>query len=82
MAGCSGFEIVSTILTILLSTVLWGSGGGSVGRATASNTRDLRFESHHLPTNCKFKQRDENIEKVAGNGPSLKSTFHRIVTRF
>ena len=25
----------------------WGSGGGSVGRAVTSNTRDLQFKSHH-----------------------------------
>jgi len=26
---------------------LWGSGGGSVGRAVASNSRGPRFESSH-----------------------------------
>ena len=35
-----------------------GSGGGSVGRAVASDTRDLRFKSQHrqtLSTNCTLK---------------------------
>ena len=53
--------------------LLRGSGGGSVGRAVASDTRDPRFESQHrqtLSTNCTLK--DENKEKQAGNGPFKK----------
>ena len=36
----------------------WGSCGGSVGRAVASDTRGPRFESQHwqiVSTNCTFK---------------------------
>ena len=45
------------------------SGGGSVGRAVASNTRDLQFESSHQHTFIEiisFRQlywKDENKEK-------------------
>ena len=51
-----------------------GSGGGSVGRAVASDTRDPRFESQHrqtLSTNCTLKK-DENKEKEARNGQFKK----------
>ena len=49
------------------------SGCGSVGRAVASNTRDLRFESRHLQNFIyqlyilKEKTKKDN---EAGNGPS------------
>ena len=57
---------------------LRGSGCGSVGRVVASDTRDLRFEPHHrqyliyqlIYQLCNRK--NENKEKEAGNGPSLK----------
>ena len=43
------------------------SGGGSVGRVVASDTKDLRFESQHwqnfyLPM-VHLKRKDENKEK-------------------
>ena len=47
--GCSlhlaldGPRVVGTVSRSLK----WGSGSGSVGRAVASNTRGLRFESSH-----------------------------------
>ena len=44
----------------LQRTIGEGSGGGSVGRAVASDTRDPRFESQHrqtLSTNCTLKRR-------------------------
>ena len=56
----------------------WGSGCGAVGRAVASDTRGPGFESSHrqlllnaylLLTGCR---KDENKEKVAGNGPFYK----------
>ena len=51
-----------------------GSGGGSVGRAVASDTRNPRFEPQH----CKnfisqlyiYKEKTKINEKEAGNGPS------------
>ena len=57
---------------------------GSVGRAVASDTRGLRFESSHrqkiiyilniwLLSTVYWK--DENKEKEAGNGPFLKMIF-------
>ena len=49
-----------------------GSGGGSVGRAVASDTIDLRFKSHPLQNfivQSKYRK-DENKEKEAANGPS------------
>ena len=42
----------------LTKSSLVGSGGGSIGRAVASDTRDPRFESQHrqtLSTNCTLK---------------------------
>ena len=55
-----------------------GSGCGSVGRAIASNPRDLRFESIHwqeivLNIYCQLYWRDENKETEAGNGPFKKT---------
>ena len=44
--------------------VVAGSGCGSVGRAIASNTRDLQFESQHwqnLSINVQLKRRKKNI---------------------
>ena len=51
-----------------------GSGCGSVGRAVASSTRDPWFESRHWQNFIYqlYNRKDENIEKEAGNGPSLK----------
>ena len=54
-----------------------GSGCGSVGRAVASKTRGLRFESSHWQTFINIEHlytvnlylKDENKEKEAGNGP-------------
>ena len=55
-----------------------GSGGGSVGRAVTSDTRDPWFESQHWQNFIYQlyieKRKDENKEKEAGNGPSLKRT--------
>ena len=61
-----------------LASLIWfpyakGSGGGSVGRAVASDTRDLRFESQakfYLPI-LHLNRKDENKEKEARNGPSF-----------
>ena len=54
-----------------------GSGGGSIGRAVASNSRGPQFESSHrqkflLNIYCKLYWKDENKEKEAGNGPFFK----------
>ena len=57
------------------------SGGGSVGRAVASDSRGPRFESSHrqkfiLNIYCQLSWKDENKEKEAGNGPfKKKSSF-------
>ena len=53
-----------------------GSGGGAVGKAAASNTRGLRFESQHRKVllnvvYCQLYLKDENKEKEAGSGPFL-----------
>ena len=51
-----------------------GSGGGSVGRAVATDTKDPRFKSQHrqffLPI-VRFNVKDKNKEKETGKGPSL-----------
>ena len=42
-----------------------GSGGGSVGRAVASNTRDRRLEFQHgqtLSTNCTLKYKRQKLK--------------------
>ena len=46
----------------------------AVGRAVASNTRDLRFKSRHQQNFIYqlYNRKDENQEKKAENGPSLK----------
>ena len=55
-----------------------GSGCGSVGRAVASHTRDPRFEPYHWRNFVYqfiyqlYNRKDENKEKEAGNGSSLK----------
>ena len=52
-----------------------GSGGGSVGRAVASGTRDPQFESQHQQSSIYqllLNSNDENKEKEARYGPSLK----------
>ena len=53
----SGERLKPMTAAPIIST-LRGSGRGSVGRAVASNTSDLRFKSQHrqiLSTNCTFK---------------------------
>ena len=49
-----------------------GSGCGSVGRAVASNTRDLSFKSRNRQNIIYqlYNRKDENKVKEAGNGPS------------
>ena len=55
-----------------------GSGGGSVGRAVASETRDPQFEPSHwrilknVFIECELYWKDENKEKEAGKGPLQK----------
>ena len=58
-----------------------GSGGGSVGRAVASNSRGPWFKSSHwqklywtFTVNCIWK--DKNKEKEAGNGPFLEHVWN------
>ena len=59
-----------------------GSGCGSVGRAVASDTRDLWFKSRHLQNFIYqiiyqlFNRKDENKEKEAGNGPFKKEVLN------
>ena len=51
-----------------------GSGGGSVGRAVASDTRDPWFESQHWQNFIyQLYIEKENKEKEAGIGPPLKT---------
>ena len=57
-----------------------GSGCGSVGRAVASNSRGLQFESSiwqklMLNIYCQVSWKDENKEKEEANGP-LKKYYH------
>ena len=47
----------------------WGSVGGSVGRAVASDSRGPLFKSSHWQKLC---WKDENKEKEAGIGPFKK----------
>ena len=54
--------------------ILKGSGGSSVGRAIALNSRGPQFESSHrqkfiLNIYCQLYWKDENKEKEAGNVP-------------
>ena len=60
-----------------------GSGGGSVGGAVASYTRDPWFKSQNgkiESTNCTIKNRkDEYKEKEATKGPSLKKRENMMV---
>ena len=54
-----------------------GSGGGSVGRAVASDTSDPRFESQHRQSyiyQLQLNRKDKNKGQEVGNGPSLKTT--------
>ena len=59
---------------------LYGSGCGSVARAVASNTRDPWFEPClsqifiYQFIDQLYYRIDENKEKEAGKGPSLKKT--------
>ena len=50
-----------------------GSGGGSVGRAVAPDSRGPRLESSHrkkiILNIYSLYWKDENKEKEAGNGP-------------
>ena len=52
-----------------------GSGCGSIGKAVTSNTRDPRLEPRHQRKVIYqlYNIEDENKEKEAGNGPSLKT---------
>ena len=50
------------------------SGGGSVGRAVVSDTRDLPIV--HLNRKDKYK------EKEAGNGPPLKKQHAQLTNKF
>ena len=59
--------------------IVWnlGSGGGSVTRAVASDSRGPRVKSIHwqkviLDIYCQLYWKDENKEKEAGNGPFKK----------
>ena len=59
---------------IFQSYQVMSSGGGSVGRAVASNSRCLRFKSSHrqkiiLNIYSQLYWKDKNEEKEAGNGP-------------
>ena len=83
-----GPKIQSAVhLIYFLSMGLWGNGGGSVGRAVASITRDPQSKFQHwqiyLP-NCTLKINDKNEEKEAGNGLSLKKyeSFPKLVISF
>ena len=71
--------IQQCISYILLSMGLWGSGGGSVGRAVPSDTRDPQLKSQHQQNFIYrlhiFKKDDKNKEKEAWNGPSLKKVL-------
>ena len=67
-----------------------GSGCGSVGRAVASNNRGLRFESSHQEKfiyilNICFLStvywKEENKEKMAGNGPFKKQNKKHVWTK-
>ena len=61
----------------------WGSGGGSVGRAVASNARGPRFESSHRQSflldiylfTIKYIEKTKIKKKEAENGPFLKKTL-------
>ena len=62
------------------SNIVLGSGGGSVGRVAASDTRDPRFKSQHRQSfvyQLELNRKDENKEKEAGNGPPLKKLKHK-----
>ena len=52
---------------------IWVSGCGSVGRAVASDTRDLQFESSH----CHILFIMRCIENKEKRGPFLKLLKHR-----
>ena len=54
-----------------------GCGCGSVGRAVAYDTRDLRFKCRHRQNFIYrlYNRKDENKEKEAGIGPSFKKTL-------
>ena len=61
-----------------------GSGGGSVGRAVAPDSRGPRLESSHrkkiILNIYSLYWKDENKEKEAGNGPFLKK--HLVLGRY
>ena len=64
----------------LFNNWFWGSGGGSVGRAVASDSRGPRFESSHQQKfisniYCQLYWKDENKEKEAGNCPFFNNWF-------
>ena len=56
-------------------------GGGSVGRAVASDTRDLQFESQLwqiLSTNCTFKKKRQKYRKRGRDWPIFKKTIDEL----
>ena len=55
-----------------------GSGGGSVGRGVASDTRDLWFKSQQRENFIYqlYNKKDETKKKQAGTGPSEKKNVH------
>ena len=70
-----GIGIMRFGSNIFLTIFSTGGGGGSVGRAVASNLRGLWFESSHwqkfiLNIYCQLYWKDQNKEKEAGNGPN------------
>ena len=73
---------LSLYLSLYLFQTVWDkkiSGGGSVGRAVASNSGGPRFDISHqqifiLNIYCQLYWKDEHKEREAGNGP-LKIAF-------
>ena len=67
----SGANSMSAFSPTLTFAIIWGSGCGSVGRAVASDSRGLQFESSHrqkfiLNIYCQLYWKDENKEKRPG----------------
>ena len=67
-----GTQRQRTIMALGQLLPLKGSGGGSVGRAVASDSRGLQFKSSHRQKciyniYCELYWKDENKEKEAGN---------------
>ena len=73
----SGANSMSAFSPTLTFAIIWGSGCGSVGRAVASDSRGLWFESSHrqkfmLNIYWKLYWKDESKEK---RGANEKKTF-------